>query len=537
MTNTITDLGQAACFLVIGSNTTETHPVISLQIVKSLRNGGKLIVADPREIPLCRKATLWLRQRPGSDLALLSGMARVILDEGLYDKKFVAERCENFEDFKESLKAFDLATVEKLTGVPAATIAEAARLYATSKPAAILYAMGITQHSHGTDNVLAVANLAMLTGNVGKPGSGVNPLRGQNNVQGACDVGALPNVLTGYQAVTIPELRKKFEAAWGVTLPSEPGLTVTEMFKGAVEGKIKAIYQVGENPLVSDPDSHHVEEGAKALEFYVVQDIFLTESAKYAHVVLPAACFAEKEGTFTNTERRVQRVRKAVEPPGESKPDWWIICQIAKRMGGKGFDFSNESQIMEEISKLTPSYGGISLARLDKEGSLQWPCPTDEHPGTPVLHTQTFTRGKGRFMPVTYRPPAELPDQNYPLVLTTARSYYHYHTGTMTRKVEGLNIMEPGELVAINPRDAKAIEIVEGDWVQVSSRRGKVKVQAKITDTTPPGVVTMSFHFSECLTNSLTNPVLDPVSKIPEFKVCAVRVEKLPEESKTPVPH
>lgn len=537
MTNSITDLGQAACFLVIGSNTTETHPVISLQIVKSLREGGKLIVADPREIPLSRKATLWLRHHPGSDVALLSGMARVILDEGLYDHKFVAERCENLEAFRESLKAFDLATVERLTGVPAATIVEAARLYATSKPAAILYAMGITQHSHGTDNVFAVANLAMLTGNIGRPGSGVNPLRGQNNVQGACDVGALPNVFTGYQAVNIPDLRKKFEAAWGVPLRSEPGLTVTEMFKAAVEGKIKALYQVGENPLVSDPDSKHVEEGAKTLEFYVVQDIFLTESAKHAHVVLPAASFAEKEGTFTNTERRVQRVRKAVESPGEAKSDWWIVCQIAQKMGAKGFDYRDESQIMEEIAKLTPSYGGISLARLDKEGGLQWPCPTEEYPGTPILHTQAFSRGKGKFMPVVYRPPAETPDQSYPLVLTTARSYYHYHTGTMTRKVEALNIIEPGELVAINSRDAKALGIAEGDWVQVSSRRGKVKVQAKITDTTPPGVVTMSFHFSECLTNALTNPVLDPLAKIPEFKVCAVRVEKLPEESKVSIPH
>jgi len=527
MTNTIVDLGKAACFLVIGSNTTETHPVIALQIVKSLREGGKLIVADPREIPLCPKATICLRHRPGSDLALLSGMARVILDEGLYDQKFVAERCENFEDFKESMKAFDLATVERLTGVPAATVAEAARLYATSKPAAILYAMGITQHSHGTDNVLAVANLAMLTGNIGKPGSGVNPLRGQNNVQGACDVGALPNVFTGYQAVNIPELRNKFEAAWGVTLPSQPGLTVTEMFKAAVEGKVKAIYQVGENPLVSDPDSRHVEEGVKTLDFYVVQDIFFTESAKYAHVVLPAASFAEKEGTFTNTERRVQRVRKAVKSPGEAKSDWWIICQVAKRMGAKGFDFTDESQIMEEIARLTPSYGGISLARLDKEGGLQWPCPTAEHPGTSILHTQVFTRGKGRFMPVTYRPPAETPDSEYPLVLTTARSYYHYHTGTMTRKVAGFNIIEPGELMAINTKDAKALGITQGDWVQVSSRRGKVKVQAKITDTTPPGVVTMSFHFSECLTNALTNPCLDPLAKIPELKVCTVRVERL----------
>ena len=537
MTNTITDLGQAACFLVIGSNTTETHPVTALQIVKAMREGAKLIVADPREIPLCRKATVWLRHRPGSDVALLSGMARVILDESLYDQKFVAERCENFEAFKESLKAFDLATVERLTDVPAAAIAEAARLYATSKPAAILYAMGITQHSHGTDNVFAVANLAMLTGNIGKPGSGVNPLRGQNNVQGACDMGALPNVFTGYQAVNNAELRKKFEIAWGVTLPSEAGLTVTEMFKAAAEGKIKALYQVGENPLVSDPDSNHVEEGMKHLEFYVVQDIFLTESAQHAHVVLPAASFAEKEGTFTNTERRVQRVRKAVKLPGEAKPDWWITCQIAKRMGGKGFDFADASQIMEEVAKLTPSYGGISFARLDQEGGLQWPCPTAEHPGTSVLHTMVFTRGKGRFMPLEYRPPAEIPDHKYPLVLTTARSYYHYHTGTMTRKVEGLNVMEPGELMAINTRDAKALGIAEGDWVQVSSRRGKVEVQAKITDTTPPGVVTMSFHFSECLTNALTNTALDPLAKMPELKVCAVRVEKLSEESNVPVPH
>jgi len=454
MTNSISDIADAACILAIGTNTTEAHPVIGFDIKKAARRGTKLIVANPREIELVRHADLWLKHRPGTDVPLLMGMCRVIIDEGLLDSSFVTERTENFEEFKESLRQFNLNYVEEITGVPKEKITEAARMYATHSPAAIFYAMGITQHSHGTDNVIAVANLAMLTGNIGKPGSGVNPLRGQNNVQGACDVGALPNVYPGYQSVANLEIKEKFEAAWGCSLPpTKPGLTVTEITDAAYQGKIKAIYILGENPVLSDAQAKHVEEALGKLEFLVVQDIFLTETARLAHVVLPGITFAEKDGTFTNTERRVQQVRKAIEPVGDARPDWWIICQIGQRMGSNGFNFTSPSQIMDEIAQLTPSYGGISYSRLEK-GGLQWPCPTKEHPGTPILHTENFSRGKGKFTPLSYKPPAESPDKEYPLLLTTGRNLFHFHTGTMSRKVKGLNVFSGEELVEINPNQS-----------------------------------------------------------------------------------
>jgi len=525
MTNSINELRDAGCILAIGTNTTEAHPVIGLEIKRAVDKGARLIVANPREIGLVRWADLWLRHNPGTDVALLMGMMRVIVDEGLFDPSFIEKRCENFDAFKESLKGFDLDVTERITGVPKNQIVEAARTYATNKPSTILYAMGITQHSHGTDNVIATANLAMLTGNIGKPSTGVNPLRGHNNVQGACDVGALPNVYPGYQAVSDPAIRGKFEAAWGCALPTEPGLTLTEIIDAAYEGKIKALYLIGENPALSEPEAKHAREALDRLDFFVAQDVFLSETARLAHVVLPAVTFAEKDGTFTNTERRVQRVRKAIEPIGNSKPDWWITCQIARKMGSKGFDFEHPSQIMDEINRLTPSYGGISYSRLE-EGGLQWPCPTLEHPGTPILHTEQFTRGKGRFIPLEYKPAMELPDDDYPLILTTERSLYHFHTGTLTRKVKGLNILREEELVEINPRDASALGIADGEVVKVVSRRGEVVAKARVTEVSPPGVISMSFHFAESPTNFLTNPALDPVAKIPEFKVCAVRVER-----------
>jgi formate dehydrogenase alpha subunit len=543
MTNSIDEVEDAACIFAVGANTTVSHPVIGLRIKKAVQNGAKLIVANPMKVDLCRFADLWLRLRPGADVALLMGMMRVIVDEGLLDSSFIEQRCQDFDLFRESLSNFDLDFVEQVTGVPSKKIEEAARLYATNKPGTIIfYAMGITQHSHGTDNVLATANLAMLTGNVGKPCTGVDPLRGQNNVQGACDMGALPNVYPGYQAVSDPAIREKFETAWGCSLPpspkekfgiawscslpSSPGLTLVEMFGAVHRKEIKALYLVGENPALSDPDLQHVWEALSRLEFFVVQDIFLSETAKFAHVVLPATSFAEKDGTFTNTERRVQRVRKAIEPIRDCKPDWWIICQVAQRLGAKGFDYSHPSDIMEEIRRLTPSYGGISCERLEN-GGLQWPCPFDDHPGTPILHTNTFVRGKGRFIPLKYTPPGEMADADYPLILTTGRSLYHYHTGTMTRKVTGLNIIEPEGVVEINPEDASRLGIALGDRVRVSSRRGEVITKAKITEAVPPGVVFMTFHFSESAANIVTNPKLDPVSKIPEFKVAAVKVEKL----------
>jgi len=524
MTNSINEIGDAACIFVIGSNTSAAHPVIALEIKRAVRNGGKLIIANPREIELCHFADVWLRHTPGSDVALLMGMMKVIMEEKLVDTAFVSECCENFDAFRESLNKFDLGFVEKVTSVPYQQIVAAARLYASTKPASIIYCMGITQHSHGTDNVQALANLSMLTGNIGKPSTGVNPLRGQNNVQGACDMGGLPNVYTGYQRVDNPDIQRKFEAAWGYNLKPKPGLTLMEILNAAHDGKIKAAYIMGENPVLSDADAKHAEEALRRLEFLIVQDIFLTETAKLAHVVLPAASFAEKDGTFANTERRVQLVRKAIEPVGDCQPDWQIICHIAKKLGAKGFDFAQPSQVMDEIASLTPSYAGITYQRLEKCG-LQWPCPDKDHPGTPILHMARFVCGLGKFVPLEYKPPAELPDPEYPLILTTGRSLYHYHTGTMTRKVAGLNAVEPEATVEISTSDAASLNIASGNKVKVTSRRGEVIAKAKVTDASPPNTVFMTFHFAEAAANILTNPVLDPVAKTPELKVCAVRLE------------
>lgn len=415
--------------------------------------------------------------------------------------------------------------VEKVTGVPRAKIEKAARLFASQKPATIIYSMGITQQSHGTDNVLALTNLAMLTGNIGKPSSGINPLRAQNNNQGTCDMGVLPDVYTDYQRVDNPDIQKKFEAAWGTQLPSAPGLTFPEIMKAANTGKIKSLYLIGENPVISQADANNVTESLKKLEFLVVQDIFLSKSAQLAHVVLPAASFAEKDGTFTNTERRIQRVRKAIEPVGNSKPDWWIINEIAKRMEAKGFDFSHPSDIMQEIAELTPSYHGITYKLLEKI-SPQWPFHDEKNKGTSILYKDSFIHGKGRFTPLSYKPPAELPDEKYPLMLTIGSSLYHHQTGTMTRKVLGLNFLNPGSIVEINPSDAKKLKIRDGDPVMVISRRGQVSTRARVTDACLKGLVYMDIHFAESAANILTNPAFDPLSKIPEYKICAVRVEK-----------
>ncbi len=526
MTNSMDDIERAKCIFAIGTNTTKAHPVIGMNVKRASRNGTKLIVANPREIELVNHAHVWLQHRPGSDVALLMGMMRVIVDEDLADKSFIDERCENFDAFRDSLKEFDLKKVEEITGVPKKKIVEAARIYATDKPSAILYAMGITQHTHGTDNVMAVANLAMLTGNIGRPSAGVNPLRGQNNVQGACDLGALPNVFTGYQVVGNKDIRKKFEEAWGTYLPAETGLTLLEMFEGAYRKEIKGIYLIGENPILSDPDASHVQEALDKLEFLVVQDIFLSETAQFADVVLPGVTSAERDGTFTNTDRRVQRIRKAIEPIGDSRPDWWILCQLAQRMDAKGFDFEGPAQIMEEIAGLTPSYGGISFERLE-QGGIQWPCPTPDHPGTPVLHTERFARGKGQFIPLTYKPSVELPDDEYPLLLTSERSRYHFHTGTMTRRVKGLEALDGEGVLEMNPKDASILGLGDGEMVRVISRRGAITAKAKVTEVTPAEVVTMNFHFAETPTNQLTISAVDPVAKIPEYKVCAVRVEKV----------
>lgn len=525
MTNSIEEIESANVILVIGSNTTEQHPIISHRIKRAVKlKGAKLIIADPRAITLTRFADIWLRQRAGTDVALINGLVNVIINEELWDKEFVIQRTEGFEELKARIQKYTPEYVEEVTGVPAADVREAARLYAQAERASIIYAMGITQHATGTDKVFSLANLAMLTGNIGKEGTGVNPLRGQNNVQGACDMGALPNVFPGYQRLDVASVREKFEKEWGSKLPDKVGLSVVEMLQAAKEGKVRGMYIMGENPALSDPDTTHVIEALEALDFLVVQDIFLSETAKLADVVLPAVSFAEKDGTFTNTERRVQRIRKAIEPIGQAKPDWLIITELATRMGYP-MAYESPKQIMEEIARLTPSYGGMSYDRLEG-GGLQWPCPTQDHPGTRFLHEGKFTRGLGKFTPVEYIPPAELPDKDYPLVLTTGRVLYHFHTGTMTRRVKGLNEIYPEGLVEINPDDAEKLQVLDGSVVKVTSRRGSVTTKASITERVPAGTVFMTFHFREAAANVLTNPALDPVAKIPELKVCAVKVEK-----------
>jgi formate dehydrogenase alpha subunit len=530
MTNNIDDFGNARCILAIGTNAAEAHPVLAMKIRQTVRqNGAKLIVADPMEVDFVRDADLWIRHRVGTDVALLMGMCRIIYDEGLYDKAFVAERCENFEAFREALQNYPLDWVAKTTGVPPDLLVKTARMYATNSPATILYAMGICEHSHGTDNVIANGNLALLTGNVGKPGSGVNPLRGQNNVQGACDMGALPNVFTGYQSVSSEEAVKKFEAAWGVKLSREPGMKLTTMFPAVLTGDIKAMYIMGENPVLTDPDSHHVREALSKLDFFVFQDMFLNETAEYAHVILPACSYAEKDGTFTNTERRVQRVRKAIEPIGESKDDCWIISEIAKRMEAKGFDYSGAAAIWDEIARLTPSLGGVNYKRLE-DGSLQWPCPSEDHPGTCILHESIFARpsGKGYFAPLKYRPPVEMTDAEYPLMLMTGRRLYHYNA-TTTCKVDVLNILMSEEECQISPADAMKLGIRQGDMVLVTSHHGEVKVRARVTTAVPQGVVHMAFHFAETPTNELISSnqaTLDPVTGTPAYKTCPVKIRK-----------
>ncbi len=526
MTNSIADIEEAEAFFVIGSNTTETHPVIGTGVRRARERGAALIVADPRSISLARQADVHLQLQPGTNAALLSAMAKVIVEEELYDEAFALDRCEGFDEYAESLASMCLSELAEITAVPEERIVQAARIYAESKPATILYAMGITQHSHGTDNVLALANLALLTGNMGKRGGGVNPLRGQNNVQGACDMGALPNVFPGYQPVTSPESRQKFEDAYGVQLPAEPGLTLTEMFKAAGAGDVKALYIMGENPVMSEADTGGVQRILEQTEFLVVQDIFLTETAAYADVVLPAASFAEKDGTFVNTERRIQRIRKAVNPPGEARSDMDILCELARKMGMDGFEYATAADVMKEIASLVPSWAGVTYERLE-DGGLCWPCTSEEHPGTPILYTEGFLRegGRAQFTPVVYGPPQEMPDEEYPLVLTTGRVLYHYHTGTMTRKSPGLNHLHDRERVLMNPVDAENLGLRAGDTVRVISRRGEVTVEVEPTSQIKEGTVFMTFHFAEACANVLTNTELDPVAKIPELKVCAVRVE------------
>ena len=551
MTNTIDEIYGADVIFIIGSNTNEQHPLIARRVIKAVReSGAQLIVADPRAIGLSGFAKSFIRQRPGTDVALLNGMMHVIIHEGLADEAFIAGRIEpeSYEALKYIVADYPPERAAEITGVPAGDIRRAARIYGQANRAMILYAMGITQHTTGTDNVTTVANLAMLTGNVGRESTGVNPLRGQNNVQGACDVGGLPDVYPGYQRITDPVAREKFARAWGGELSmknwelgTEPGLTIPEMLDAAGDD-IRGLYIMAENSLLSEPDINHVRAAFERLEFLVVQDIFVSETAQMADVVLPGASFADKDGTFTNTERRVQRVRKAVSPPGEARADWEIICKVGKRLEGwkalgllaqgqkvgrlEGWDYDSPAQVMEEIAALTPIYGGIAYERLEG-GGLQWPCPDGDPPGTPYLHRGKFARGRGLFVPAEYRPPAEQTDDEYPLLLTTGRVLFHYHTGTMTRRSPILTDQLNEAFAEIHPDDAARLEVVTGDHVRVSSRRGEVELAARVTETVPPGVVFIPFHFAEAPANALTHAALDPTAKIPEYKVCAVQVTRV----------
>jgi formate dehydrogenase alpha subunit len=521
MSNSYSDFEKTEFFFVIGSNTTECHPIIGSLIKRRVRFGGaKLIVADPRSIELGEYAAVRLPHKPGTDVALLNGLMHVIIRDGIEDKEFIQERTEGFEDMRQLVEGFNPEVVEAITGVSKADLEAAARLFGEAKSACILYGMGITQHTTGTDNVKSVANLLLLTGNIGREGTGFSPLRGQNNVQGACDMGALPNVYPGYQRVDDPAVRMKFETAWGCKLSDWPGMAVTEIASAILKGNIKGLYIMGENPMLSEPNLEHFRQALEKVELLVVQDIFLSETAWLADVVLPGAAFAEKDGTFTNTERRVQRIRQALMPPGEAKADWEIISALAKKMG-RPFDYQSAGQVMDEIASLTPIYGGIHFDRLDNDG-LQWPCPDASHPGTSFLYQDGFARGRGKFHALDYIPPAESISKKYPLVLTTGRVLEHWHTGTMSRRSNVLNELYPSGVVEMSPIDAARLGFVEGDLLVVTSKRGRVEAPVRITEKSPPGVVFMPFHWREAAANILTNDALDPLAKIPEYKVSAV---------------
>jgi len=521
-TNSFDQIEDADVLFVIGSNTTEAHPIVSLKMIKAAHKGAKIIVADPRKIELVDLASVWLNLRPGTNIALLNGMMNVILREGLEDRDFIAGRTEGFEEFRKVVEEYPPERAAKITGVAQEDIIEAARLYAKAGKAMIIYSLGITEHITGTANVMSLGNMAMLTGNVGRQSTGVMPLRGQNNVQGACDMGALPNNYVGYQAVTDPNIQSKFEQAWNVKLPASPGKTSTQMID--IDGGIRGLYILGEDPAQTDPDINRVRASLEALDFLVVQEIFPTETTKYADVILPAASFAECDGTFTNGERRIQRVNKAI-PALCGLENWQTICFIAQKMGYP-MNYSHPSEIMDEIASLAPMFGGVNFSRLGA-GGLQWPCPSIEHPGTETLHIERFSRGLGKFNAVEHKFPTEQTDPDYPLILTTGRRREHYNCGSMTRRSKGIMWVWPEEAIEISPADAEDLGVGDGEMVQVSSRRGVVRTKARVTDKSLCGVAFMSFHYPEVLTNLLTNAALDPVAKTPEYKACAIRIEKI----------
>ncbi len=526
MTNSINEIENSEVLLVAGSNTTEAHPQVARRIYDAVDRGAKLIVIDPRRTKLASRAHIHLDIRPGTDIALLNGMMRAILDDNLADDLFVEMRTENFYALRDMLYRLDLAEVAAVTGVDQRLWQQAARLYARARKSVICYCLGVTQHICGTNNVQAYANLAMLTGKVEKEHCGVDPLRGQNNVQGACDMGALPGVFPGYQPVSDPKARAKFEQAWGVRLPAKPGRTLLDMTHGGGNGPVRGMFIVGENPLLSDPTMDKVRETMENLDILVVADIFLSETAQLADVVLPAASFAEKTGTFTNSERRVQMVRAAIPPLAESRTDAEIVIALANRLG-YSMHYQSTAEIMEEIALLTPIYGGIYHDRLEESWGLQWPCFDRAHPGTPFLHKYMFTRGKGHFVPADHQRPAESVDEDYPLLLMTGRIYHHYHTGTMTRKSAALNRECNEAVLEINPADARALAVRNGERVRLASRRGAIELKAGITERVAPGMLYTTFHFAEAPINRLTVADRDPGSQCPEYKVCAAKVEKL----------
>lgn len=525
MTNSISEIENAECILITGSNTTEQHPIIASWIYKAKKKGAKIIVIEPRKIQLAKIADIYLEIYPGTDVAWINGFLNVIINENLYDKNFIEERTEGFNEIKEIAKEYTPEKVSQITGVNKEDLIKAAKIYASSKKSMIIYGMGITQHITGTDNVLSLANLAMLTGNVGRESTGVNPLRGHQNVQGACDMGALPDVYPGYQKVKEPEIRKKFEEYWKTELPDKPGFTIIEMFEAILNNEIKVLYIIGENPVITLPNVEKIISALEKLPFLIVQDIFLTETAKFANVILPAACFGEKEGTYTSTERRVQIGYKATQPPGEAKSDWEIIQDIAKKMGFE-WNYNNPIEIFDEMRKITPIYSGITYEKIELYDGIQWPCKDENDLGTKFLHKDSFIRGKGKFHPVHYKKPFEEPDSEYPYILTTGRIYFHFHSGSMTRRSDSLKEEIDEAFIEINPEDAKKIGIRDGEIVIVKSKRGKIKVKVKIKKDIKKGVIFIPFHFAESAANILTHSHLDPVAKIPELKVCTVKIEK-----------
>lgn len=539
MTNSIGDIAEAKCVFIIGSNTFENHPLIGRRVMEAKVNGAKIIYVDPRLTPTGKQADLYLQFYSGTDVCLLNGMMHEIIKNGWENKEFIQNRCNGYDELKKEVMKdeYNLENVSKVTGVPVDKIKTAAEWFAKSGSTAILYSMGITQHTTGVDNVKSCGNIQMLTGNLGRPGTGVNALRGQNNVQGACDMGALPVVYTGYQKVIDEAARKKFADAWkfpdGIA-KGENGYEVTTLMNVLSDkpGEIKCLYIMGENPMISDPDLTHVGHAMKTLDFLVVQDIFLNETAQLANVVLPAACYAEKDGTQTSTERRVQMWRKAQNPPGEAKGDWEIIASIAKAMGyADQFAWKTSEDVFTEIASVTPSYGGMTYERLNKPEALHWPCPTKDHPGTPILHGEKFGMpdGKGLMTGIPFKYQTERPDSEYPFLLTTGRSIWQWHTGTMTRRSASLEREEPTGWIEINVDDAKALGIKNGEVVKAISRRGEIKITARVTENIKKGVMFIPFHYAECAANVLTINALDPIAKIPESKACAIKVEKIQE--------